>query len=102
MVDTGLGNKSLPAWIWHALKPLRHLMLKHPDEGTSTYVIPIFDTLSDFAIVSGVSDTFALVLRATFFDYEMPSAASDVLCAAFNQSNGVYMADAGTLHACTC
>ena len=33
---------------------------------------------------------------AVLFDYEMHSAASDVLCAAFNESNGVYMADSGT------
>jgi hypothetical protein len=34
MVDTGLGKKSMPSWLWHSLKPLRYLLLKHPDEGT--------------------------------------------------------------------
>ena len=42
MVDTGLGKKSLPSWLWFSLKPLRYLLLKHPDEGT--FVIYFYKT----------------------------------------------------------
>jgi hypothetical protein len=55
----------------------------------------------DFVFVPCHSDA-ASAVNATFHafvDNEMLSAASDVLCAAFNESNGVYMAEAGLSHA---
>jgi len=39
MVDTGLGKKSFPSWIWHALKPLRYVMMRHANEGLSTLCV---------------------------------------------------------------
>ncbi len=95
MVDTHLGKKSVPLWLWNMLKPLRYLFLKHPDEGMSvlTISVPLLHLLMMLT---------RCIFQCNFSSYSscvvdnVFAAAADVLCAAFDAQIGVYMADKGT------
>jgi hypothetical protein len=47
MVDTDLGKKSMPAWLWYILKPIRFLLLKHADEGETMWMVTILECYDD-------------------------------------------------------
>ncbi len=47
MVDTDLGRKSMPAWLWYILKPMRFLLLKHADEGETMWMLTILECHDD-------------------------------------------------------
>ncbi len=67
----------------------------------NTFDFALFTVANLAAAAAAAADAAVFSFDVALVDYEMPdyemsSAASDVLCAAFNESNGVYMADSGT------